>query len=136
MVEINWLLFYTQVNFKYNLRQCIGWQIGSVYRRWSQVQFFFLKLISLNDFAHWITFLLTQFVTYLVARISKLIKNAKWIFRANVTNSFQACFSVPDIDMPLSFGIQNAYNRSFKMKYCDSLYSWNFLRKLNKSTKK
>ena len=67
--------------------------------------------------------------------MSKLTKNAKWIFGANVTNSFQAYCTVPDNATPLSFKNQNAHNQSFKLRHCDAMYHGKFLRKLKKSTK-
>ena len=48
--------------------------------------------------------------TYLVGKISKLTRSAKQISGAIVTNTFQACFSVPDSAKHLSFRNQNAYN--------------------------
>ena len=79
----------------------------------------------------------SQSRTYLIARISKLTKNAKGIFRGNVMNSFQACFSVLDNAMPLSFRNQNAHNQSFKMRYCESMYTfWDNWRNLPKKWSK
>jgi len=77
-----------------------------------------------------------QCETHLVATISKLTKNVKRIFRANVTNLLQACCSIPNNALPLFFKNGNAYIYSFKMRYFESWYHVNFLRTLKKSTKK
>ena len=50
----------------------------------------------------------------LVAMMSKLTNNAKEIFRANVTNSFQACYSILENAMPLSFKIKMHIIRALK----------------------
>ena len=64
----------------------------------------------------------------------KLTKNAKWISGAKVTNLFQVCCTVPDYAIPLFFKNQNVNNKSFEMRYCESLYHVYFLKKLKIST--
>ena len=60
---------------------------------------------------------------YLVVKVSKLTKIVKRISGANVTNLFQACYSVPD-NRPVA--IIKIWNPETEKRKVPKLFCWNY----------